>query len=395
MAISPLERETAPDVAHDELHRLVADNTLFAFDLYQTLRQEEEDNFFYSPYSISVALAMTYAGARGETERQMEQALHYSLGQTDLHPAFNVLDQQLTGAASNARWQLSVANSLWTQEGYSWRAEYLDGLVLNYGAGLHQVDFTDDDRRELARQAINRWTAEETEGQISELIPFGGLDMWTRMVLVNAIYFKGEWEFPFDFASDGDFHLLNGQTVRAPMMSRRSYTRIAEGPGYQAVELVYRSSPIRMIILLPDEGLFEESEREFTLEQWERVMLDLERTYLSLTMPRFALESEFDLAKLLTTRGMFDAFEPLAADFSGMYERAPRSEGSLFLSHITHKAFVAVDELGTEAAAATGVTVQEVEGAADQIVVNRPFIFVISDLRNGTILFAGRLVDPS
>jgi serpin B len=397
-AASALPRQTAPAVAPDELRQLVAGNNSFAFDLYQALRQEEDGNLFYSPYSISIALAMTYAGARDETERQMAQTLHYRLGQAALHPTFNALDQQLTGTAAGGEggdgtFHLSIANSLWGQEGFPWRQEYLDTIALNYGAGLHLVDYTNDRRREEARQAINHWVAEETEDKIRDLIAPGILDDLTRLVLANAIYFKGEWEQPFDGGTrDGDFQRLDGRIVTVPMMSRRSHTRIATGAGYQAVELTYKGERAHMIVLLPEVGHFESFAQELTAVQLEQIIAALETVDLNLTMPKFTFAAEFSLGRTLVQMGMPDAFDDSAADFAAMYvrEQEPRR---LFITHVIHKAFVAVDEIGTEAAAATAV-VMGIESMPELITVDRPFLFVIRDLESGTILFVGRVLDP-
>jgi serpin B len=397
MAVSHIGRETAPDVSAGEVQQLVEGNSTFAFDLYHELRQEEDGNLFYSPYSISIALAMIYAGAQAETERQMAQTLHYGLDQADLHPAFNALDRQLTAAPAGAAdaFRLSIANSLWGQEGFPWREDYLDTLALNYGAGLRLVDFRDGTSREAARQAINNWVEDETEGRIEDLIPPDILDELTRLVLANAIYFKGEWDVPFEEGTrDGDFVLLDGRTVTVPMMSRRTDTRLAAGDGYQAVELTYQGDRVHMILLLPEEGRFETFEQALTAGRLEQIVAGLARADLMLTMPKFTFETEFGLAPTLAAMGMPDAFDEAAADFSGVYDRSQEPR-NLFISHVIHKAFVAVDELGTEAAAATGVVAGIVSLPENNITVDRPFLFVIRDRESGTLLFVGRVVDPS
>jgi serpin B len=396
LAVSQVARETAPDARDDELGRLVDGNGAFAFDLYRALRRQDDGNLFYSPYSISIALAMTYAGARGDTEQQIGQTLHYRLDQARLHPAFNALDRQLTIPAADAdAFRLSIANSLWGQEGFPWREDYLDTLALNYGAGLRLVDFSGDSRREEARQAINSWVEDETEDRIQDLIPRGVLDELTRLVLANAIYFKGEWEIPFDESiADGDFFLLDGRTVTVPMMSRRTPTRLAAGAGYQAVELTYKGDRAHMIILLPEEGHLESFEQELTAERLEQIVAGLAPSDLKLTMPKFTFETEFSLGPTLADMGMPDAFDEMAADFSGIYDRSQEPR-NLYVSAVIHKAFVAVDELGTEAAAATGVVFGIVSEPQNNIRVDRPFLFVIRDIESGTLLFIGRVLDPS
>jgi serpin B len=396
MAVSHVARETAPDAGAAEVQRLVEGNSAFALDLYHELRREEDGNLFYSPYSISIALAMIYAGARAETEQQMAQTLHYGPDQAGLHPAFNALDRQLTAPGADAdAFRLSIANSVWGQEGFPWREDYLDTLARNYGAGLRLVDFSGGTGREEARQAINSWVEDETEGRIEDLIPRGILTELTRLVLANAIYFKGEWEIPFDESiRDGDFYLLDGRPVTVPMMSRRTGSRLAAGDGYQAVELTYKGDRAHMILLLPEPGHFETFEQALTAELLEQIVAGLARTDLMLTMPKFTFETELSLRPTLAAMGMPHAFDEMAADFTGIYDRSQEPR-NLFISHVVHKAFVAVDELGTEAAAATGVVAGIVSEPQNNIIVDRPFLFVIRDRESGTLLFVGRVLDPS
>jgi serpin B len=394
MAMSDLPRETAPTVASEALAELAAGNGAFAFDLYQAIRGQE-GNLFLSPYSISVALAMTYAGARGETERQMAGTLHYTLPQEQLHPAFNALDLQLIPprAQDGPAFQLSIANSLWGQEGFPFLPTFLDTIALNYGAGMRLVDYIPDDKREEARQAINQWVSEETQGKIEELIEEDILNEYTRLVLANAIYFQAEWEQPFNPNSgQGEFRLPSGETITVTMMSRRAQTRVAKGEGYQAVELPYKGERISMLVLLPDEGAFEAIERSLSSEQLQAIVAGLQRTDLKLYLPRFSYDTTLELPETLQAMGMVDAFDRAEADFGGLYDRS-KEPRNLYISHVVHKAFVAVDEKGTEAAAATGV-VMEIESLSLEVRVDRPFIFVIHDSQTGTILFVGRVVDP-
>ena len=214
---SKAQREGAPNVAPADVEALVAGNSAFAFDLYQALA-DEGGNLFFSPFSISAALAMTYAGARGETEQQMAHTLHFALPHERLHPAFNALDAALVGRDQGEGFQLRIANALWGQTGYSFLEAFLDVLAVNYGAGLRLLDFAADP--EGARQAINDWVSEQTEERIKDLIPQGGVDAATRLVLANAIYFFGEWAHPFDASRtrDGVFHTLDGSEAQVPMI---------------------------------------------------------------------------------------------------------------------------------------------------------------------------------
>lgn len=389
LARSTKQRQASPDVADAALSELAAGNTAFALDLYQAI-QGQDGNLFYSPYSISLALAMTYAGARGETERQMADTLHFALPQEQLHPAFNALDLQLTQQDQGEdAFKLKVANSLWGQKDFAFRPEFLDLLAENYGAGLRLVDFMDESAREQARLTINKWVEEQTEDKIKELLKQGILTQDTRLVLANAIYFKAEWEQPFlNGTKEEPFTLLDGTQVTAPTMSRRAMTRYAGGEDYQAVEIAYKGGRMSMVVFLPAPGQFEAFEASLDAERINAILQGLKQEDIRLFMPKFKYEAELSLAQTLADRGMPDAFDPLQADFSGM-----TGKRNLFIKHVEHKAFVAVDELGTEAAAATGI-VSEIVSMPIEVRVDRPFIFLIRDGETGAILFVGRVVDP-
>ena len=387
-------RVAAPDVDSADLADLVDGKSAFAFDLYHVLR-EGNDNLFYSPYSISLALAMTYAGAREETGRQMADTLHFTLPQDRLHPAFNSLDLALArrgeGAAGKDEkgFRLNIVNAIWGQEGYEFLSQFLDLLAENYGAGLRELDFVS--APEESRVTINDWVSEQTEGRIEDLIPQGAIDSLTRLVLTNAIYFNAAWSNPFepDLTKDGPFHLLGGGEISVPMMRQTTSFGYAEGEGYQAVELPYDGQELSMVILLPEAGEFESFEDQLDARRVEAIVNDVTYDQVSLTMPKFEVESGFSLADALAAMGMPVAFSS-GADFSGM-----TGNRDLFISDVVHKAFVSVDEAGTEAAAATAVMMKL--GAAPEppveVTVDRPFIFLIRDIETGAILFVGRVVD--
>lgn len=254
-------RETSPQVEETELAELVTGNTSFAFDLYQAVR-EEAGNLFYSPYSVSLALAMTYGGARGETEGQMGTTLHFTLAQDRLHPAFNALDLTLASRGRGARegFRLNLANSIWGQRGYPFLRSFLDVLAENYGAGLRLLDF--ESEPEESRLIINDWVSNQTNGRIQDLLPPGLITPEARLVLTNAIYFKAAWKNPFDEATthSDQFSLLDGSQVTMPMMEQTAQFGYAEGEGYQAVELPYDGDELSMVILLPEAGRFPEFE---------------------------------------------------------------------------------------------------------------------------------------
>jgi serpin B len=365
---------------------LVAGNSAFAFDFYHAIR-ETEGNLFVSPYSISSALAMVYAGARGETEQQIADTFHYNLPQDQLHAAFYALNDDLSNDSTKEAFQLSIANSLWGQEGYPFLAEYLDLIAANYKADLNIVDF--GGATEQARQRINDWVREETEDKIKELFAKGTISSDTRLVLANAIYFKAEWETPFLVGTeDSTFYLIDGSQVTVPMMSRRASTRYVVGDGYQAMELPYKGERTSMVIFLPDEGRFEELEQGLSSEQIEAVLHTMDSTDVMLYMPKFEYETALELNDTLAAMGMPSAFISGQADFSGI-----NGARSLFISYVVHKAFVAVDEMGTEAAAATGVAMAE--SMPTVVRADHPFVFFIRDMQSGTILFVGRMLNPA
>ncbi|MDQ3005474.1 MAG: serpin family protein, partial [Chloroflexota bacterium] len=353
-------------------------------------------NLFYSPYSISLALAMTYAGARGETESQMAQTLHF-LSQDGLHPAFNALDLQLAErgkAASDEETplQLNIANAVWAEQTYPFLQSFLDTLALNYGAGIRLADFIN--QYESVRKEINSWIGDQTQNKINDLIAEGVLNADTRMALVNAIYFKADWLHPFDADStrDAPFHLLDGSEITVPMMNHGTVIPYAKGEGWQAIELAYQGETAAMDIILPDEGRFEEVESSLDYETASAIFSSLQPTSVSLALPKFEFQSSFGLAEQLKALGMTDAFDPDQADFTGMSDR-----NDLYISAVVHKAFVAVDEKGTEAAAATAVIMDKTSAPLFDVTltVDRPFIFLIRDIPTGQILFVGRVLNPA
>ncbi len=394
IAQSNLKRVTSPDAPPDQIKSLADNNNAFAFALYRSLRSQN-GNLIYSPYSISLALAMAYAGARGETESQMMQTLHF-LPQDQLHPAFNALDLQLAERGKGASkdetpLQLNIANAVWAEQTYPFMQSFLDTIALNYGAGIRLVDFIN--QYEASRNEINNWVSEQTQEKIKDLLPQGALSPDTRMTLVNAIYFKADWLSPFGANStqDAPFHLLDGSEVIVPMMHNDTVAPYATGDGWQAIELEYQGGTAAMDIIEPDEGRFDEVESSLDHQTVSAILGSLQPTSVSLALPKFKFEKAFGLADQLKSLGMTDAFDPNNANFTGMSERR-----DLYISSVIHKAFVAVDEKGTEAAAATAVTFFATSAMVQNVslTVDRPFIFVIRDIPTGQILFIGRVLNP-
>jgi len=377
---------------------VVAGNNAFAFDLYRKLVTEKGragENLFFSPYGISTALAMAYAGARGDTEAQMARVLHFGPNRKPFHGAMGRLVRGPNVLNKKEGCQVSVANALWAQKDYEFLRSFSDLVANSYQAGLNTVDFAGE--TEAARKTINRWVERRTQKKIKELFARGVLSTATRLVLTNAVYFKGDWDSPFDeeFTEQAPFALLDGETVEVPMMSHMDQFRYTEGVGFQALELPYEGRDLSMVILLPREadGLaaFEQKLAPKALSTW----LDKMRTRdVEVFLPRFTMTSGFMLKKTLSAMGMPDAFTEGAADLSGM-----DGTRGLFLSAVVHKAFVDVNETGTEAAAATGVSVDSecAPPEAEPPVVFRadhPFVLLIRGRRSGSILFLGRVTDP-
>jgi len=392
---SEKQREQSPEVDPANISSLTEGNSVFAFNLYKLLSQEE-GNLFCSPYSISAALAMTYAGAREDTEKQMADTLQFYLSQNQLHPAFNSLDQELASRGEGAKgkdgegFRLNIVNAIWGQKDYAFLTSFLDTLAENYGAGLRILDFISE--TEPSRITINDWVSDETEGRIEDLIPQGAINQMTRLVLTNAIYFNAAWQYPFeeDATSPGVFYLLHGDEVTVPMMEQQESLSYTEADNYQAVELPYDGQELSMVILLPNSGQFETFEKDIEYQRVKDIMENLERREVRLTMPKFEFDSSFGLKKTLIDMGMPVAFSA-GADFSGM-----TGEKDLFISDVIHKAFVSVDEAGTEAAAATAV-IMELTAMPEtpvEVTLNRPFIFLIRDIETDAILFVGRVMNP-
>jgi len=406
--ISPSPEPSPPVVTGDDVSVLVNGNSSFAFDLYRMLK-EEDGNLFYSPYSISMALAMTYAGARGETAEQMADTLHFILPEERLHPAYSDLGEELAQRGKGREllvvqpegdpvkeniegFHLNIVNALWGQEGYEFLDEYLDLVERYYGSSLKTLDFIGEP--EPSRLEINKWASEKTEGRIQNLLPPGVINPLTRLILTNAIYFKARWENEFSerMTQDDTFYLLDGNTVTVPMMHQKTRFAYAKGDNFQAVRLPYLGGEIAMVVLLPREGRFEAFEGSLELSKLNDIISDMAVREVRLALPKFEFEDDYRLGKTLSDLGMPAAFDQNVADFSGM-----TGNMELFISSVIHKTFVSVDEEGTEAAAVTAIPMvasPPPSGPVD-FTANRPFIFLIQDIETGSILFIGRVLNPS
>ena len=372
---------------------LVDGNTAFACDLYAQLRNSP-GNLFFSPYSISTALAMTYAGARGDTEKQMAQVLHLGQDQPAVHRAFGELQRQLAEADKQKGIQLTIANALWAQQGHPFLPPFLNIAKSDYQANLNQADFITG--ADAATREINGWVARKTWDKIQDILPPGSLNALTRLVLANAIYFKGVWAVPFQEAGTypQPFHLSTTSQTDVPLMHHLDDVKYMETDDFQAVELPYSGNLLSMVILLPRQiDGCGQLERRLTPALLSGSLAQMKKQKVDILLPRFKTESDFALNATLASLGMSDAFGS-KADFSGM-------DGTrlLYISGVFHKAWMEVNEEGTEAAAATVVTAEHMAMMRPPprpvFRADHPFIFCIRDTRSGSLLFLGRLADPT
>jgi serpin B len=379
-----------------DMDRVVGGNSEFALDLYGRLRAGP-GNVFFSPYSISTALAMTYAGAGAETANQMASTLHFDLPSDKLHPVFSALQTNLDAIQEKGQVQLAVANSLWPQVGFDFRRDYLALCGQYYGAEIMPLDFAH--HAEAARREINGWVSVRTDRKIDELIKPGMLDESNRLVLVDAIYFKGNWKskFPIGLTEDQPFHVSSEKAVTAPLMQQTADFDYAETTNLQVLAMPYAGGDISMVVLLPrDVDGLGNIEAQLTQENLKTWTAGLTNQKVDVFFPTFTVTSEFSLADTLSAMGMPDAFDSHQADFSGMDGRK-----DLYISRVIHQAYVKVDEEGTEAAGATAVFAEIGAAAAtpvDPIPVFRadhPFLILIRDNQTGSILFLGRVMDPT
>lgn len=387
-------RITTPAVADADRAAFAQGQLRFAVDAYRFMAAEA-GNFVYSPHSIQSALAMAWAGARGSTESQMSAALRFGLPQDRLHAAFNALDQGLASRAARPvstgrRFQLRVSNALFGQDGFGILPGYLDTLAESYGAGVKRLDIAADP--DAARRRINAWVGEQTERRIPELLGPGSVSGLTRLVLTNAVYFNASWDQPFSPAATAPAPWRAPDTAprMVPMMHRTDALSYGEGEGWQAVEIPYVGGEVAMLLVLPAEGRMGDFERGLTPERVDAITRGLGTRMVQLTVPTFSFRKNTSLKALLRGLGMSDAFEPGAADFSGIDGRR-----DLFVQDVVHEGFIGVDERGTEAAAATAVnfgTTAVPQPATFQ--ADRPFIFAIRDRVSGSLLFLGRVVAP-
>ncbi|XP_023805878.1 leukocyte elastase inhibitor-like isoform X2 [Oryzias latipes] len=382
------------------LNTLSKANTKFSLDLFKQLSNEDKmANVFYSPFSISSALAMVMLGARGTTASQMTKSLKLRDSQDQVHASFAELLGQLN--KPKASYALSVANRLFGEQTYQFVEEFLGNSRKHYKAELEKVNFMQGS--EAARLNINTWVEKQTQGKIRDILAEGSLNNLTRLVLVNAIYFKGNWNKKFDAQNtrDADFRLNKNAKKTVKMMYRTSKFPLTYIPeiNCQILEMPYKDKELSMLVFLPTDiedsttGL-EKLEKALTYEnfmEWTRPDM-MKKVEVRVGFPRFKMEQKYDMKKVLVSMGMADAFDMSKCDFSGM---SPAND--LVLSEVFHKAFVEVNEEGTEAAAATAALMMlgcAKNFSTDVFIADHPFLFFIRHNSSMSILFAGRYCSP-
>ncbi|MBP2133955.1 serpin B [Methanomicrobium sp. W14] len=387
-----------PVSAEDPVKAVLSANNNFAFSLYRTLSGENsvDTNLFFSPYSISSVFALVYEGAKGDTASQISSAFYFPENTATLREGYKEMNSALN--SGNEGYDLSTANALWAEKTYPFLESYINTAEDYYSANTTNLDFVN--RPEESRTEINDWTSGKTNGKITDLIPEGMIDSSTMLVITNAIYFKGEWVKQFDKneTTKSDFTTASGKTVSVDMMKRTDDGAIFgynETDSLQVLDMPYsgdNGENLSMLVLLPKDGSLKTAEDVLSSGRLENITSSLKEQRVIVGFPKFKLETEYSLPQTLKKMGITDAFTS-GADLSGM-----DGKKDLFISGVVHKAYVDVNEEGTEAAAATGATVSLTavmnENPVPVFIADHPFIFVIQDDDTGNILFIGRLCNP-
>jgi len=377
----------------EDASSVVNANNQFAFELYSKYKSET-GNIFFSPYSISTALAMTFEGAKGQTADEMQAVFHFPKDDTLRRSSFQQIYKEIN--KKDKPYTLKTANALWAQKDYAFLDSYFSLVKQYYGGNVTNLDFKT--KTEESRLTINRWVEKQTNNKIKDLIPIGALNSMTRMVLTNAIYFKGMWVKQFDKADtrEKDFKVSAEKKVKAKMMSlsgKEAKFNYAETGDLQVLELPYKGEELSMLILLPKEGGMAALEASLNAQEISKLRNSLDEERVEVHLPKFKFETKYFIAEDLKGMGMPTAFSPESADFSGM-----TGKKDLYIDSVIHQAFVEVNEEGTEAAAATGITMGITSIAIPKFKIfnaDHPFIFVIQGRATGNILFLGRVNDPS
>lgn len=394
----------------EPLYTLTLSQTAFAVDMYDKIAGLlGEDNFIFSPYSLNIALAMVYAGAEGDTEQQMKEAMHFSLSETELYETISDLRNTLASRSEIPEnmyryehyteppqlFHLNIANRLWLQDDYNIQQNYLDLLENYFNVGLGMVDFSGN--MDHAIETINKWVSDQTQEKIPELIPRGALDQLTRFVITNAIYFKANWADQFNEYNTHPetFYLINGEEIEIAMMEQERSYRYTRREDYQAIAIPYEGSDVVMMVLMPDEGKFHQVENSLEAEDYAQLYNQTRGQLVELLLPRWKYRTSSVLSNVFQELGMVDAFSPSRANFSDI-----TNEEDIFIGCVIHEAYIKVNEEGTEAAAATAIGMAGAAGPGQDppqpivFKVDHPFIYYIFDIDTQSILFMGRVMNP-
>lgn len=378
---------------------VVEANTLFAYDFYHTLssdKQYAEQNLFFSPYSISTALALTYEGAKGMTAEEIRSVFYFPADDAVRQEGYAALIAGLN--RQDAAYSLKTANALWAEETYPFLPAYIETAQEYYAAEVRNMDFISSP--EESRLTINRWVEDQTEDRITDLIPQGAITPLTRLVITNAVYFKGTWVLQFDENKTRPalFRTGQGESVTVDMMQRTDDNAIypyAETDNLQIIRMPYEhesGKALSMLVLLPKDGDITTAETALGTTELVDAVASMKATQVEVFFPKFTLETTYYMPDTLAAMGMPTAFGA-EADFSGM-----DNTRFLFITDVIHKAFVEVNEEGTEAAAATAVIVGRAVSVESPVPIFRadhPFVFMITDDETGNLLFLGRVADPT
>ncbi len=383
------------DVTRPDMAQAAKGNGAFSMALYGRLAEEAQgNNVFFSPFSLRTALARVYAGARGPTAEEMKKVLDYRLPQDKLHSAMGGLERAI---ASNQNCDINIANAVWGQTGYPFEAAYTDRILSDYKLPFRVTDFKA--APEDGRDEINDWIESRTRGNIKQMFAPGTINAQTRLVVANAVYFLGAWEKGFNrqATTDQPFTLVDGKTVKTPLMHQVEELNYGRGDGFKAIVLPYRGGDIGMLVMLPNEpdGIAE-LEMKLSIRLIADTFKAMAKDEVHVYLPRFAMATGFDAKSALSKMGMGSAFGP-NADLTGIADPIRTGEQGLFINKALHRAFVIVNEEGTEAAAATGVAVEAKGAEAAPIVfrADHPFVFAILHRQTGIILFMGRMMGPA
>ncbi len=367
-------------------------NNLFAIDLYKKICDKPE-NLFLAPYSISTALAMTYVGARENTEKQMGEIMHFPANSKDFYDKYNESLKEIGALNDGSAINIYNANSIWAQRDFTFNEAFVKILKNSFNSSVNTVDFINE--TENSRQQINTWVEKQTNEKIKGLIPSGLVDYLTRLVLVNAIYFKANWATAFDEKQTQkiDFHVEETSSVACDFMTAdKEFNYYEDETNLKAIEIPYSNGTLSMLIILPkDNAAFVALKKDFNYDLYKKITIGLSPKKVKLFFPKFKITSEFELSWILKEMGMPDAFSD-RADFSGM-----TGKKDLKISKVIHKAFVEVNESGTEAAAATAVVmrIKSLPVNQPEFKADHPFMFIIKENKNNSILFTGNIHNPA